>query len=58
MGTIENYRVRVERPLRTFTPEEAAAYWSKEAVAERERNAFGKYTDVVKGESNAPESRE
>lgn len=33
------YTVRNPGSLKTLSPEEAAAYWSEEAVAERERNA-------------------
>ena len=39
MGDISNYRPLDKRDatMATFTPEEAAALWSKEAVEERDR---------------------
>lgn len=41
MGLIQNYPplAGTDETLRTLTSEEAAAYWSKEAVAERELHA-------------------
>jgi hypothetical protein len=40
MGSIQNYVSEKEPDMfSTLTPEEAAEFWSPEAVAERERNA-------------------
>jgi hypothetical protein len=41
MSSIKNYtKTKEVDSFSTLTPEEAAAYWSKEAVAEREKNAL------------------
>ena len=37
---MEKYGRGFEPHIATLTPEEAAAWWSPEAIAERERNAL------------------
>jgi hypothetical protein len=37
---MDKYRLSVEDHLATMTSEEAAEFWSAEAVAERERHAL------------------
>lgn len=39
MADIKNYTQRDLGLIRTMTPEEALAFWSPEAVEERERSA-------------------
>lgn len=40
MATVQNYMTAKQvESFTTLTPEEAAAYWSEDAVAERERDA-------------------
>lgn len=37
---MDKYAKRVEPYIATLTPEEAAVWWSEEAIAERERYAL------------------